>query len=295
MYGDICGAFEGNPEFYGLGIRLGVYLQIISSWVTNSLNDNTIADTHAANSIFLLAIVAAVVNAAKSEDIRPVEVWIMLQICLMFPLTVLGIFGVRTNLLTTSTIANLYDRLKKLSTFINVKLSSEKIAQLNIALSSSRVETSSELVVYDRRKVDHVERGEEILPPDINAAFTIRHFGIPVPNLNLSFKALSLLKHFRLSWTSAIWRTLILCLLTATNLWFWFSYWDQSSCGYSIFLFANIQSSSALATFFKVGAVIFALAAIVPLLASTGFLVIWARYAVDLVGMCLSQTSNTTI
>lgn len=58
-----CDGFEGNSDLYGLGIRLGVYLQWVSSWLIQTLNPNGIMTTHDTNSIFVLAILVAMISA----------------------------------------------------------------------------------------------------------------------------------------------------------------------------------------------------------------------------------------
>lgn len=288
-----CGSFEGSPEFYGLGIRLGVYLQVLSSWITNSLNEEATADTHVANSIFLLAIIVAVATAVSHEEIRPVEVWIMLQACLMFPLTVLSAFGIRTNFLSLSSIQGLLTRIKYLSTFLEVKVSPSEIfpswmccfrksvitaipINVEVTFSHHHDLISREIVVRDE-VVEHLDLPSPEAGPDIG--FTLKNF---LPGVSLSLKVLSLLRHFTLTWAGAIWRMIILLFVVGTNLWFWFSFWNHTSCGYSVFLFANVRVNAPLAKFFKAGAILFALIAMVPLLVIVGFLVITIRYAMSL-------------
>src|ERR1700755_1438228 len=96
-----CGAFNGSSDFYGLGIRVGVYLQLGSSHITNTLNQEAAADNYAANSIFVFAVIVALLKAVHAREIefRPIEAWIMLQICISFFLTTLGLFGVRLQFL----------------------------------------------------------------------------------------------------------------------------------------------------------------------------------------------------
>ena len=111
-----CDSFAGNPDFYGLGIRLGVYLQLFSSWISNTLNPEVISDNHAANTIFLLAILIAIVQGAATTDqqIKPIEVWIMLQICFAFSLTVLSLFGFRVQFYRPSSIPKLLEAVRGL-------------------------------------------------------------------------------------------------------------------------------------------------------------------------------------
>lgn len=291
MDGSGCDAIDGNPDFYGLGIRLGVYLQVLSTWVTNTLNEDAVADTHAANSIFLLAIVVSVASAAANRDIRPVEVWIMVQICLMFPLTIMSVFGARTNFLTPASIDSLVERFKALSSVINIRLDPQAAGvEVRFKATYALVHDSAEVVIRDEI-VEQVVRKQ--CAPEADAEFGLwlglGYIPIPIPDFSLSFKALSLVKHFTLTWLSAMWRALIVAALAATNLWFWFSYWDQSPCSYSIFILAPRDPSGALAIFFKVGATSLAAAAAVPLLINASFALMAVRYASDLVRISLQK------
>jgi len=294
MDGANCGGFEGNPDFYGLGIRLGVYLQVLSSWATNTLKDDAIADTHAANSIFLLAIVVSVLSATASQEIRPVEVWLMLQICLMFPLTVMSIFGVRTNFLTPENVDSLVERFVALSTSVNVELDLVPgamipgLAGIMDGIVETRFEATleqevspadhpGEIIVEDELKVRQTIR--KAPAGDFDARFTLR-MGF-LPDFSLSFKALSLMKHFTLTWISSIWRALIVGAVAATNLWFWFWVSNETSCSYSIFILARRNPAGSLGTFFKVGAVILGAVTAIPLLLVALFTLSLANYVAD--------------
>src|SRR5204863_8188 len=76
-----CGKFNGNPDLYGLGIRVGVYLQWFSTWLSISFEPESAQETHDVSSIFVFAIIIAIIQAAASGGIRPVEAFIMIQIC----------------------------------------------------------------------------------------------------------------------------------------------------------------------------------------------------------------------
>ncbi|KAI2615695.1 hypothetical protein GGR54DRAFT_265220 [Hypoxylon sp. NC1633] len=81
---DSCG-FEGNPDLYGLGIRLGIYLQWIATFIANMFPQvqkeiGGLVDT---NTIFLLAIfIATVVISSEPIDDGPhtVEILVLLYI-----------------------------------------------------------------------------------------------------------------------------------------------------------------------------------------------------------------------
>ena len=76
---------EGNADLYGLGIRLGVYFQLVSTLFANHLLPDEISY---ANSIFLLVVFVAVARATASRSIQWVEAFLMLQLMLAFMLSV---------------------------------------------------------------------------------------------------------------------------------------------------------------------------------------------------------------
>ena len=100
-----CGPIDGNPDLYGLGIRIGIYLQWLSSllfFLFIPHNESTSVDT---NSIFLFAVFAAIVNATfSSRTLRSAEAFIMLQLCFGYLLSALSVTGFRIRLLAADTV-----------------------------------------------------------------------------------------------------------------------------------------------------------------------------------------------
>ena len=60
--------FEGDPDFYGLGIRVGLYLQWISSFVTNCFTPNERRAVLTSYAIFNLSITAATLARVFGEQ-----------------------------------------------------------------------------------------------------------------------------------------------------------------------------------------------------------------------------------
>ena len=73
-----CPGFGGNSDFFGLGIRVGVYLQWFSTWVSNRVNPTGAAANHDANTIFLTAITVAASIALAGGMLQPAEAYLML-------------------------------------------------------------------------------------------------------------------------------------------------------------------------------------------------------------------------
>lgn len=61
-----CG-YTGNSDIYGLGIRIGIYLQWFSTWLSTAFIPEEMLGTTVANSIFLIAISAATLTLCNSS------------------------------------------------------------------------------------------------------------------------------------------------------------------------------------------------------------------------------------
>ena len=95
---------EGNPDLYGVGIRIGIYLQWISSLLINAFIPSGVSDSLDTNSIFLFAVFIAVANATKSAGVEPlldpIGAFVMLQMCFGYLLSVMNVSGLRITLLS---------------------------------------------------------------------------------------------------------------------------------------------------------------------------------------------------
>jgi len=89
--------FPGNSDFYGLGIRLGVYSQWISSLLANVFEAGSIDDNLDTNSIFLFALFVALGVATQQSIVKDSEIVILLQLCFGFIFSILTIWGHRIN------------------------------------------------------------------------------------------------------------------------------------------------------------------------------------------------------
>ena len=89
-----CG-FAGNSDFYGLGIRLGVYLQWLTSLLANHFLAEAISDALDTNAIFVLALFVALILATAQMNVRAAEVVVLLQLCFGFLFSILSIWGHR--------------------------------------------------------------------------------------------------------------------------------------------------------------------------------------------------------
>lgn len=93
MAEDVCPLIQ-NSDFYGLGIRLGVYTQLISTLLSNHLLPKELGAAWDANFVFLAALLTATVKSvAGSQPLLPVEVFVLLQMMLAYPLAVFSATG----------------------------------------------------------------------------------------------------------------------------------------------------------------------------------------------------------
>jgi hypothetical protein len=60
-------SFVGNPDLYGLGIRLGVYFQLFATLFANAFLDEAVGDALDTNFIFLFALFVALARATINE------------------------------------------------------------------------------------------------------------------------------------------------------------------------------------------------------------------------------------
>lgn len=84
MDADRC-RFAGDSDLYGLGIRIGVYAQLLSTLITNHFLPAAMAGNSTANLIFLWALLLAVArSASQTTTFFAVEAFVILQLILMF-------------------------------------------------------------------------------------------------------------------------------------------------------------------------------------------------------------------
>ena len=282
---DACRPFEGNSDFYGLGksarrpfhkvcgvpvgirltsdpisltstaigIRVGVYMQITASWISNTFRSEQAAENHDANSIFVFAILIALMKAEYDDSIRPIEAWLMLQTCVAFFLTVLSIAGIRLQLLNSDSTNGLLKGMQYVfhrnTTFGTAGDASYYAANgEKISLPNNGVSRRISTIAQVSRKLT-TEMG------------------------SVSFRTITVIKHASLSWTGLVWRSWIAALLVAINAWFWFrldSGRITQGCQPITFLFAPVSLRGRALTFFRVTAIL----AAVPLFVLAG-LGIW--------------------
>ena len=89
-------AIPGQADLYGFGVRVGIYLTWVSSWLANNFVAGEMSGSLDTNSIFLLALALTVAILSFLETIWIIDSIILLQLSFGFVLGVMTIWGRRT-------------------------------------------------------------------------------------------------------------------------------------------------------------------------------------------------------
>lgn len=238
--------FEANTNFYGFGVRLGIYLQWFSSWIANTLNPDDASSNHEENSIFVLAIAIALVLAFEGDQLRVSEAYILMLMCVGFFAIVLSTWGIRLHLLRPGAVH--VSPLFWHGNRINNQIRTTRFANLPNG-------------------------------PKLNA---MANYYLTPRQMPLSQSGN--MKPTGLSWAGAVWRSLIALFVISLNLYLWFSYDPDvqdidPNCRPTIYFFGAQKITSGLRTFFivillAIGTLIFQL--LIQMISVVYFLIIKA-------------------
>ena len=89
-------SFEGQTDFYGLGVRMGIYFTWLTSWIANNFVPDEISGSLDTNAVFLLAISTTVIYNSIHNSLRIVDALVLLQLCYGFLFGVMSLWGYRT-------------------------------------------------------------------------------------------------------------------------------------------------------------------------------------------------------
>ncbi|ETN44622.1 uncharacterized protein HMPREF1541_10292 [Cyphellophora europaea CBS 101466] len=207
--------FEANVDFYGFGIRLGVYLQWFSSWISNTLDPEKCADNHEENSIFVLSILVALAVAFRTNDLKVSEVYILLLLCTGYFCICLSTWGIRLHLLRPGAV-----QVSPLFWHGN-------------QLQNRRVRPST----FSRLP------GGTFLNGMANQFLSPRHMPLSQGGS---------VKPSGLSWAGGLWRSIIASFVVALNLYLWFSYDPDANTGCEpyVYFFGRQKLTAGLQIFF---------------------------------------------
>jgi hypothetical protein len=86
-----------SNDYYGFGVRVGVYFSWLSSYFANLLLPSEIAGSLDTNSIFLLALIASLFNGTHLRQIQQIDALIIMQLSSGFLFSSFSIWGYRTS------------------------------------------------------------------------------------------------------------------------------------------------------------------------------------------------------
>jgi hypothetical protein len=88
---------EFSNDYYGFGVRLGVYFSWLGSYFANLLLPTEIAGSLDTNAIFLLALSASLFNGSHLRQIQQIDALIIMQLSSGFLFSCFSIWGYRTS------------------------------------------------------------------------------------------------------------------------------------------------------------------------------------------------------
>lgn len=92
---DCSSQFSG--DYYGLGVRLGIYFTWLSSWLANVFVPSEIAGALDANSIFLLSVLISIFYGTASHKLAFIDGLILMQLSAGYLFGCLSLWGYRTS------------------------------------------------------------------------------------------------------------------------------------------------------------------------------------------------------
>ncbi|KAK4140163.1 uncharacterized protein C8A04DRAFT_40107 [Dichotomopilus funicola] len=196
-----CEPLQGNSDFYGLGIRLGIYLQWASAWVSLLLNPESAQGVLDANSVSLFAVVIATIVAAR-QNAPAIELYIMLQILVGFPVTTLSTFGIRIWLTNPARLEELLRKIVQAKQAIR-QSAGEEVRQTHDELGPDAGEHSP-------------AAADGVIPGQVSIFRTLPVF----PFHTVRF--LSPLKFPGLSWSGVTWRVITVAMVVGYSVAYWF-------------------------------------------------------------------------
>ncbi|KAJ0340689.1 hypothetical protein COL26b_012836 [Colletotrichum chrysophilum] len=215
MNTDGC-AIDGNGDLYGLGVRIGVYCQWVSSWIRMLVDEESIEDVHGVNAIFVFAVIIATILAQVHRDVKPIELYIMLQISLGFFITVLSTIGVRNHFLRPKRVKLIWHHYQK------VVEKRRQNAEMGEKIWSRH---RFKQIFKEERERNNVVKafyqslfrmGREYLEDAAAKQY------LSNPTFEVPIEYLTPFKPRNISWVGVVWRTAILGVVAGFNVYFWF-------------------------------------------------------------------------
>jgi hypothetical protein len=84
------------PDYYGLGIRVGIYFAWMQAYITNNFLASEIASTSDTNTIFLLVVLIAMIKCSSIKMLEQVDGLILMHLSGGFLFGIFSLWGCRT-------------------------------------------------------------------------------------------------------------------------------------------------------------------------------------------------------
>jgi hypothetical protein len=88
-----------SGDYYGLGVRLGIYFTWITSWLANTFVEEEISGALNANSMFLFALLVSIFKGTtvqSSDKLAYIDGLILMQLCAGYLFGIFSLWGYRT-------------------------------------------------------------------------------------------------------------------------------------------------------------------------------------------------------
>ncbi|KAK4184015.1 hypothetical protein QBC35DRAFT_76442 [Podospora australis] len=220
---DNCEPLSGNADFYGLGIRIGIYLLWGSTWLSLLLNPESAQSVLDVNSVTVFAVAIATIIAAN-RDAPAVEIYIMLQILIGFPVTTLSSIGIRLWLMTPRRFDKLINETSRLW-----REDVERRREARQTRLDNRQDPQTSPQPVPAPQPGHVSKISywisvmaTIVMMGLSGLIRYLYTSLPSLPLFLPLRLLSSLKFPGLVWSGVLWRTTTVALIMVYNLVYWF-------------------------------------------------------------------------
>ena len=87
---------DSASDFYGLGVRLGIYFAWVSGYINNVVLESQTASGLEANSIFLLTLFIVMLNSTLYDTLTQLDGLVLMHLCSGTVFGILSIWGYRT-------------------------------------------------------------------------------------------------------------------------------------------------------------------------------------------------------
>jgi len=89
---------ERSTDYYGLGVRLGVYFAWLGSYVANTILPSEFGPAADTSTIFLLTLLIAMANDSRIGDLNQIDGLVLMHLCGGTVFGILSLWGYRTRL-----------------------------------------------------------------------------------------------------------------------------------------------------------------------------------------------------